>query len=402
MALFHYRALGADGRRLTGTLQAPDTIALAARLREAGAWLLDARETAGASTGFDTAQSRVSVRRSDLIGFFLQMSLLLKAGVTLPQALERLAADSAGTPLGNVIATLREQVTIGVPLNVAMQQFPRTFPRHTTAMVEAGEACGQVPEVFSSLTTHYEWLDQLVSDIRQALVYPVMVCVAATALVLLLFTVVVPRFVGLLLDLNLEVPLLTRIVMAISDALVSGWPVVLAIVVGGPIALKLSLKSPSFAQWWDRQLMRVPIFGPLVSMFALSRFAQNLAQLYRTGVPLLRGLEITRDLVGNRAVAASLDDVRTRLQEGQPLHKGMADHDVFPPSIVTMVATGETSGSLDTALQGVADYYNKLVPRRIKLVFAIFNPAIMLILIGIIAIVALAVLLPILQLWNIG
>lgn len=402
MALFHYRALGADGRRLTGTLNASDTGALAARLREGGAWLLDARETADASTTFETARSGISVRRADLIGFFLQMSLLLKAGVTLPQALERLAVDAKGTKLGEVVATLREQVTIGVPLNGAMQQFPRVFPRHTTAMIEAGEASGQVPEIFASLTTYYEWLDQLVSDIRQALVYPVMVCVAASALVLLLFTIVVPRFVGLLLELNLDVPLLTRVVMGISNGLVSGWPIVIAVVIGGPIALKLALRSPEFARRWDRMLMRLPIFGSLVSMFALSRFAQNLAQLYRTGVPLLRGLEITRDLVGNRAVAAALDDVRGRLQEGQPLHKGMADHDVFPPSIVTMVATGETSGSLDLALQGVADYYNKLVPRRIKLVFALFNPAIMLTLIAIIAVVALAVLLPILQLWNIG
>jgi type II secretory pathway component PulF len=177
--------------------------------------------------------------------------------------------------------------------------------------------------------------------------------------------------------------------------------VLLVIAIAVPVGLKIALRVPAFAVAFDRALMRIPIFGPLIGMFALSRFSQNLAMLYRSGITLLRGLEICRQLVGNRAVERALDDVRRGVLEGTPMHKCLAQHDVFTPTLITMIATGESSGSLDFALQSVADYYNKIIPRRIKIVFAIFDPVMMVSLIAIVGIVALSVILPILQLWDV-
>jgi type II secretory pathway component PulF len=401
MSAFHYRAYNASGQTITGVLEADNVTTLENRLRTAGVWLLEAKEGAALAGSSDGQLSSIKVKRSELIAFFVQMSLLLKAGITLPNSLERLAIDFKGTKLGDVLAGVREQVAIGVPLNQAMARFPKTFSREITAMVEAGEVSGKLPEVFESLSSYYEWLDQLTGDIRQALIYPLMVMGAASALVLLLFTFVVPRFVGLLTELNLKVPLLTRIVMAISDALISYWPVLVVLAVGIPIGLKMALKVPAFACSFDRALMRIPVFGPLVGMFALSRFSQNLAMLYRSGITLLRGLEICQQLVGNRAVEKALVDVRRGVLEGTPMHKCLAQHDVFTPTLITMIATGESSGSLDFALQSVADYYNKIIPRRIKIVFAIFDPVMMVSLIAVVGIVALSVILPILQLWDV-
>jgi len=401
MSAFHYRAYNASGQTITGVLEADNVTTLENRLRTAGVWLLEAKEGAALAGSNDGQLSSIKVKRSELIAFFVQMSLLLKAGITLPNSLERLAIDFKGTKLGDVLAGVREQVAIGVPLNQAMARYPKTFSREITAMVEAGEVSGKLPEVFESLSSYYEWVDQLTGDIRQALIYPLMVMGAASALVLLLFTFVVPRFVGLLTELNLKVPLLTRIVMAISDVLISYWPVLVVVVVGIPIGLKLALRVPAFACSFDRALMRIPVFGPLVGMFALSRFSQNLAMLYRSGITLLRGLEICQQLVGNRAVEKALIDVRRGVLEGTPMHKCLAQHDVFTPTLITMIATGESSGSLDFALQSVADYYNKIIPRRIKIVFAIFDPVMMVSLIAVVGIVALSVILPILQLWDV-
>jgi type II secretory pathway component PulF len=401
MSAFHYRAYNASGQTITGVLEADSVTTLENRLRTAGVWLLEAKEGTALVGSGDGQISSIKVKRGELIAFFVQMSLLLKAGITLPNSLERLAQDFDGTKLGLVLSGVREQVAIGVPLNQAMARFPKTFSREITSMVEAGEVSGKLPEVFESLSTYYEWLDQLTGDIRQALIYPLMVMGAASALVLMLFTFVVPRFVGLLTELNLKVPMLTRIVMTISDALIGYWPVLLVVVVGVPIALKAALKIPAFACAFDRALMRIPIFGPLVGMFALSRFSQNLAMLYRSGITLLRGLEICQQLVGNRAVEKALVDVRRGVLEGTPMHKCLAQHDVFTPTLITMIATGESSGSLDFALQSVADYYNKIIPRRIKIVFAIFDPVMMVSLIAVVGIVALSVILPILQLWDV-
>jgi type IV pilus assembly protein PilC len=363
--------------------------------------LLEAREGGEVSEKAEHSVSRIKAKRRDVIAFFIQMSLLLRAGITLPHGLERMTEDFKGTRMGAVSAGLSEQVSVGTPLNRAMATFPRVFSKQVLAMVQAGEVSGRLPEVFQSLSAYFEWMDGLVAEVRQALIYPVIVLMAASALVAMLFTFIVPKFVGLLNDLSLEIPLLTRVVMGISDFFVHFWPLIFGAAIAVPIALKFALRVPAFGRIFDRKLMDIPVFGSLVSMFGVSRFAQNLAMLYRSGIALLNGLEICRGLVGNRAIEFALEDVRQTVLEGTPMSKGMSKHDVFPSTLVTMVATGEASGTLDEALQGVADYYNTLIPRRIKAVFAIFNPAVMLALIGVVGVVALAVILPILQLWQV-
>ncbi|HEY4246105.1 MAG TPA: type II secretion system F family protein [Lacunisphaera sp.] len=397
MSLFQYRAYDSAGKAVTGSLEADSLATVETRLRNAGIWLLEAREGAGSVL---VKGSSLTIKRGELINYFVQMSLLLRAGITMPNALGRLANDFEETKFGRVLGTLREKVSTGVPLHQAMAEFPKVFSLEITAIVQAGEVSGRMPEVFESLSEYYEWLDQLIGDVRQALIYPLMVIGASAALVLMLFTFVVPKFVGLLTDLNLKVPMLTRIVMTISNGLIHFWPVLIALIFGGPMLLKMVLRSDTAACAFDRGLMNLPIFGPLIAMFALSRFTHNLAMLYKAGIPLLRGLEICRKLVGNRAIEIALDDVRRGILEGTPFSKCLSAHDVFPQTLVTMISTGESSGTLDFALQSVSDYYNKIIPRRIKIVFGIFDPVMMISLIAVVGIVALSVILPILQLWD--
>lgn len=401
MSLFHYRAFNAAGETVSGALEADDLPTLENRLRSAGVWLVEAREGAALKESSQDVSASIKVPRRELISFFVQISLLLNAGVTLAGALERMAEDCAGTRLGTVLAGLHDQIAIGTPLNQAMAKYPHVFSRQVTAMIEAGEATGKMPEVFESLSGYYEWLDQLTGDIRQALIYPVMVISASSMLVLMLFTFVVPRFVSLLTDLHLKVPLLTQIVMSISNTLVHGWPILLVLAVGIPVGFVLAMRSPAFALSFDRALMRLPIFGELVALFGLSRFSHNLAMLYRSGIPLVRGLEICSCLVGNRAIEQAILEARRGVLEGTPLNRCLAQQDIFPRTLVTMIATGETSGKLDFSLQSVSEYYNKIIPRRIKVIFAIFDPVMMISLIAVVGTVALSVILPILQLWDV-
>ncbi len=401
MSTFHYRAYNAAGETVAGALDTSSVTTLEARLRTAGLWLLEAREGGEVATKAKSRIRRVKLKRRDQITFFVQMSLLLRAGITLPTALDRLAEDFKGTPMGGVVGMIASEVTVGTPLHQALELYPRVFSHEVKAMIQAGEVSGRMPEVFHSLSGYFEWLEGLVAEIRQALIYPIAVMVAASGLVLMLFTFVVPRFVGLLKELSLGVPLLTRIVTGISQVILQGWPVIVAILLGVPIGLKFALRVPRFAREFDRRLMQIPIFGQLVAMFALSRFAHNMAMLYAAGIPLLKGLEICRGLVGNRAIADALEDVRLGVLEGIPMSKSLTQHDVFPNTLVTMIATGESSGHLDTALNSISEYYNSIIPRRIKVVFAVFNPVMMISLVAIVGVVALSVILPILQLWDV-
>ncbi len=401
MSLFHYKAFSSSGEAVSGAIEADSLAVLEARLRSAGVWLLEAREHGAGLVAADATVSRMKVKRAEVITFFVQTSLLLRAGITLPQALERMVEDFEGLRMGRVAASLLEKVTIGVPLHQAMDFFPRVFSRQVVSMIEAGEVSGRMAEVFDSLAKYFEWTDGLMADIRQALVYPMIVTTAALGLIVLLFTMVVPKFVGLLEDLSLEVPMVTRVVMMVSDLLLTAWPVLLPGLAGAVVGLRVALRFPRFGCAFDRMLMRLPVFGSLVAMFSLSRFAHNLGMLYQAGITLLDGLEICRSLVGNRAVEAALISAKGDVLEGVPMSKALGKHDLFPNTVVTMIATGESSGHLDEALGSISDYYNKLIPRRIKMVFAIFNPAVMVILIGTVGTVALAVVLPILQLWQV-
>ena len=335
MSMYRYSAYNAAGEVIQGAIEAESVIVAENRLRASGIWLFEAHEgTAIATAG----THNLTVKRGELINFFVQMTLLLRAGIPIPNAIDRLSTDADGTQLGAVLATVREQLTLGVQLHQTLAQFPHSFPPQVVAIVHAGEVSGHLPEAFEGLSSYYEWLDRLVSEIRQALIYPLMVTGAAFALVLLLFTFIVPRFVSLLTDLSLGVPLVTRITIAISNLLLHGWP----FLIGGGFAawfgLKMLLRSPRYACLIDRALMNLPVFGSLIAMFALSRFTQNLAMLYRSGIPLLRGLEICRKLVGNRAIEQAIEEVRTAVTEGTLFSKALAKHDVFPPTVVTMIS----------------------------------------------------------------
>ncbi len=386
-----------NGRFVTEVRDAAGSPAAPLSGRGAGVWASETPDTRPLAPGH---APRARISRAKMIGFFVEMSLLLKARITLPKALDRLAEDFRSEGLGAVVCRLSEDVNSGVSLHQAMEAQPRVFSAQIVSMVQAGEVSGRLPEVFASLTAYLQWLDELASDIRQALVYPLVVTAATLALVVGLFTLVVPRFVELLQGLSLETPLLTRAVMALSGAMVRGWPAFLALAVGMPLAIRLARHSERFACACDRALLRLPVFGSLMAMFAFSRLTHNLGMLYRAGIPLLRGLEICRDLVGNRAIARALDEVRQGVSEGAPLSRCLREHDFFPATLVTMIASGETSGSLDFSLQSVSDYYSTIIPRRIKMIFAIVNPLVMLFLIGTVGAVALAVVLPILQLWQ--
>jgi type II secretory pathway component PulF len=397
MNVYRYRASSPAGRIVSGMIEAESLAAIEHQLRRSGSWLLEAREE---RPGARRRPAGARLKRAQLIAFFVEMSLLLRARITLPQALRQLAEDYKGERWSAAIAALHQQVTAGVPLHQAMAAQPRSFSPQIVAMVQAGEASGNLAEVFQNLTAYQQWLDQLVSDIRQALIYPAIVMGATLALILGLFTFIVPRFLELLQGMAQRTPLPTRVVFAVSNFLVAGWPVLLALALAGIVAFRVARRRPAWARAADAALLRLPVFGPLIAMFALSRFAQNLGMLYRAGIPLLRGLEICQHLVGNRAIGTALADVARGVAAGAPLSRSLARHACFPPSLVTMVASGEASGSLEFSLQSVADYYNTLIPRRIKALFAIFNPAVMFVLIAVVGSVALAVVLPILELWQ--
>jgi type II secretory pathway component PulF len=401
MPEYSYTGLDDTGKKVSGVLNFPNEGALEAKLRSTGVWLISAqRRRRSQVANYVTQGRRYKTNRRDLITFFIQITLLLNAGIPIVQALERLEDDFTDEPLGPVITGLKEQISNGTPLHEAMDAFPRIFSPQMTSLIKAGEASGTLPNVLDNLRHYLEWLETLQGDIRQAVTYPLVVMLAVIGLVFVLMVYVVPQFAQLFKSMNMEIPTLTRIVMGTSGFISATWFVWLGLLVGGPIAFHFLCKVEAAAIAIDEYKLRLPLFGEMIQMFALSRFSHNLAMMYKAGIPLTRALEISRNIVGNKAISRALGRVLRGVIEGNPMSKIMAGEKVFSKALITMLASGEASGKLDVALESVSDYYNSIIPRKIKVFFSLFEPAVMFILIGVVGAVALALILPILQLWE--
>lgn len=404
MTNFSYEGLDENGRTVAGEMAADDESALESRLRTMGLWLVEAK-VSQRSPAKDSKRSILASigapSRRDIIDFCTLMNFQLRAGVAMIAALDIAAADCPNPRFREAITELRRQVEAGESLADGMAQAPRMFPDHVVSLIRSAESSGRVPEAFLEISRYLEWQEQIMSDVRQATIYPAVVLTVVAGFVFILFTFVVPKFVSLLAMAKVGLPLITRFVFSLSDVAKATWWIYPIVFLGIPIIIKATQRrSPHFAATFERFKFRIPIFGQLIHMLVISRLAHNLAVLYRSGITLLNALELCRELVGSVIVSNSLVDVIQRIEAGEALSDGLRRHPVFPPLLIRMVAMGERSGSLDGALENVATYYDAIIPRRIKKVFSLMEPLLIIFLVAIVGTVAMAIFLPILQLMS--
>ena len=396
MPLYQYTAVNDLGQTLRGQMEASSESALETLLRKQGQWLADARERT-ARTGPDMrSRGNRPVPRRVLIEFFLQTGLQLRSGVTIVDALAFGLADQTHAGFREVQENILARVKAGAVLSEAMTFHPRTFPPLAINLIRAGEAGGRVGETCAELRRYYEWMDRLMADIRQALLYPAFVLMATVAFFFLVFTFLIPRFAAVLNEIKVPLPWITRLFLDISQFMQAhGWIVGLALA-GIAIAIQAGPRaSDRIARLLDRVRLHIPVFGPIHHLICLSRVAQNLAVLYQAGIPLLGALGLCRELAGNRILADAVAGLETSVNSGRQMNEAMKANPLFSRLMVQMVAVGETTGTLGESLQHVADYYNEIVPRQVKKLLAILEPVMIVGLIVMVGIVALAVFLPI-------
>jgi len=402
VANFHYRAIDAKGKPAEGQMSALDLSQLEQRLQDMGLWLVRALEAKPkAAKVAARLGKRGKVEPRDLLEFSTHMFTLLDAGIPLSQAVKNLSEETSNLQLRATLKKIFQQVEAGSPLHVAMAQHSTIFPLQVTNLVQAGEESDTLPDTFKELERYLDWAHQIRGDVRQATIYPSIVMVAVTGLLILLFTFVIPRFIPVLHDLNVPLPFVTVLVIGVSEFTVNNWYVWMPMLLAVPLAWWVGRNYiPGFSSWRDRMVLNLPVIGELLQMLTLSKFVQNFAVLYRAGIPVLHCLELCRGLVGNQIVADALHDVQRSIAEGSTINESLQRHQIFPPMMIQMVSVGESTGNLPKTLMNVANYYNREIPRRVKKIFAIFEPAITLGLIGIVGIVALALFMPMMSLMG--
>lgn len=403
MPQFNYTAIDPQGRQYNDIVSAETISALESLLQSQGAWLVKARVSKDFhSQKLDVkTKTNVAVKRWELINFYTQLSLLLNAGVTLSSSLNKLADDLFESKLGPVVRNLANNVEAGTPLPLSMSAFPNTFSNQAIALIEAGEASGKLPESFITLAENLEWVDGLIANARQALIYPMAICAAAVGLVILLFTVVVPRFQVIFDQLSAEMPTITVVVLSASEFFASTWMLWAFLAVASPFIITLPKRIEKLGILKDRFMLHIPFLGDLAQSLAISQFSITLEMLIRSGIPLARALELSARQSPNKLIAIAAESARKAVNEGRSMSDELSQHKIFTQTFITMAQTGENSGQLDTTLKKVGDYYNTIVPRKIKAFFSVFEPTIIITLTVVVGTVALALVLPIMSLWNI-
>ncbi len=406
MPVYTYHAIDRTGRRRRGQMPAQSEDNLEEKLTSKGVWLVEAQllkprspteRVGGSHTGWLSAR----VRRRDLIDFCTLMSFQTRVGVPLTQALDVACHDCENPSLRGVLRGLQRHMESGLQFYEALEHYPGIFTPHFTNVIRAGEMSGKLPDSINDLREYLEWVDRVIAEVRQATLYPAIVLTVISAFVVGLFMFVIPRFRDLLISVNVELPLLTRIVFGVSSFFQATWFFWLLMVPGAIIGILIARRySKTVATWMDQAKLKMPIFGELNWMLAISRFTHNLAILYRSGIPILSSLHLCQGLIGSVVVEDAVRMVEEAVKSGSTISEALRRHRIFPPLLLRMVVMGETTGNLDAALNNVADFYNEIIPRRIKKVLTFLEPMLTLFMIGIVGFVALSIYLPILSLMS--
>lgn len=396
MPVFKYRGVSDAGKTVSGQMEAADEGALEHKLRGIGYWLVDAKRMRNRSTLFVK-----SISRRDMIDFYTLMCFQVKAGVSLIQAIKVAAGETENIRLQLALKSVHRRIESGALLFEAMNEHPEAFTRQVVYMVRAGELSCKLTETFSELRRYQEWLERVIADIRQATIYPIIVMCVVMSLIGFLFAFVIPKFVVLLTEINLPLPLITKIVFGASDVAKATWWIWMIGIVSGYMIVRTGRRhSKRFALHFDWFLLKLPAFGDLNLMISMSRFTHNLAVMYRSGLPIIEALQLCEVVVGNKVVETAVRDVKLNVKAGIGLSIAMGRHKVFPAMVLKMVSLGETTGSLYDALENAAEFYNEIIPRRMKKIFSLLEPVIMLCLVAIVGTVALSIFLPIMNMMT--
>jgi len=392
---YRYSALDGSGRTVTGVRRAPDGRALMEALQEQGLVLLRSRPTWSSLLGPLAAGGRP--RRGELRAFTQHMATCLAAGIPLLSALEDFQRESGGA-MAAVVREICNDVSSGTPLDEALARHPDVFPTVYLAMIKVGLNSGRLDETFGELVGYLEWTDNLRSQVGQAMIYPAILFTGIIGLFLLLAFFVMPRFTAVFESVDFELPALTVRMLSFGNFLGHWWWLLGGTTVLLVLALKRFSGTDRGAYLRDRLLLRMPVVGAFVHKIALSRFTRTFAMLYATGLDLMKLLELSQGVVGNRVMARELAEVRDRVATGESLSACFSGARIFPPLVQRMIHVGEQSGSLDTSLLNVARYLEKEIPKDLKKAFTLFEALIIAILGLLVGIAALSLLMPIMQL----
>lgn len=405
MADFQYAAKDPAGATVQGTISAESKADAVAELRRQNLVVLRLDEGAakskrrGASGGQAPTgkKSRIKAKRREVVIFTRQLATMVGAGLSLLESLDVLTHQADKKGMKAALATLVESVRGGSDLSAAMEQCPKVFNHLYVSMVKAGEISGQMDIILNRLADYMEASEELSREIKGAMTYPVISMVLVLGITAFLMIGVVPTFENVFASLDAELPAITQAVLDLSNFLRTN---IVGVVVGGmaaTFALLAFKKTEPGKLFFDRVVLKLPVFGSLFQKVCLARFSRTFATLIRSGVPIMSTLDIVANTAGNQVVTNAVLGSRDAVRNGNLLSEPLSEATVFPPMVVRMIAIGEKTGALETLLEKIAEFYDSQVRAQVKALTSLIEPLLITFMGVIVGGVVLAIFAPILD-----
>lgn len=398
MATFAYTGRARGGQTVTGEFMADTVDAAVQALRRERilvTQITPVKEKAAKAAGRVRAKA---VSAKDLAVFTRQFSVMIGAGLPLVQCLEILGTQAEDRNFGAVLLATRADVEAGASLADAMAKHPKAFDSLFTNMIAAGEAGGILDAILKRLATYIKKNVKLKGQVKSAMIYPTAVIVIATVVVTAILWKVIPTFATLFAGLGADLPLPTRIVIALSNALVRWMPVIIVVVMAMVFAIRTYYATAGGRRVIDRLLLSLPILGLLLRKIAVARFCRTLSTLLSSGVSILEALDITARTAGNSIIEDAIQTTRTGIERGETVAGPLKQTGVFPPMVVQMIGVGEATGALDTMLGKIADFYEEEVDVAVAGLLTLLEPVMITLLGGVVGGIVIAMYLPIFSL----
>ncbi|WP_435627497.1 type II secretion system F family protein [Candidatus Ferrigenium straubiae] len=407
MSVFAYRGRNARGDLVEGTLEGDDSGVVADQLAKNGITPLEIKAFIGAGGGtvarppdwFKRLFREKPVTPMDLQLFSRQMYTLLKAGVPIMRALAGLQESAQNPAFAAMIQDLRESLDSGRELSTAMRRHPKVFSAFYVSMVQVGEMTGMLDETFIRLYDHLEFERDMRERIKTAMRYPTFVILAMVIAIVVINLFVIPAFAKVFEGFHAELPLMTRMLVGFSNFMVSYWLLMLALVTAAVLGFRSWINTPAGRYQWDRYKFRLPIAGNIILKSTLARFARSMALSFKSGMPVLQGMNVVAMVVDNEFMRRRVEQMREGVERGESILRTAVDAGVFNPVVLQMIAIGEETGDLDGLMFEVADMYQREVEYEVKTLSSQIEPILIVFLGVLVLILALGVFLP---MWDLG
>ncbi|MGV8969706.1 MAG: type II secretion system F family protein [Microbacteriaceae bacterium] len=401
---FAYAAVDANGKTVNGRVEARNEQGALQKLRSSGVMPTSIEENSG-GTGLNREISLPSffdarVKPKDLAVMTRQMSTMIAAGLSIVRTLTIIAEQTPNKKLQATMRAVHAEVETGTSLSEAFGMHPLIFPRLMIHLIRAGETGGFLDKSLDSVAVNLETEVKLTSTIKSALTYPVAVLVIAVVAVFAMLIFIVPVFQGMFKSFGGELPVMTQVLVTLSENMIWLVPLTVVIVVTSIILWRRFKHTDAVRSKADTILLKLPVFGELLQKVAIARFSRNFATMTGAGVPILQALNIVGDTSGNYVIERACERVQDSVRQGRSIAAPLAEEAVFPSMVVQMIAVGEDSGALETMLDKVADFYEAEVQATAESLTALIEPIMIVVIGGILGGMIVALYMPVFSIFG--